>query len=255
MNESRMRAFPYSNAFFPTPGLSDHSPSVVNLSPPPKPSTKPFRFFDFLADHPLFLPTVQRVWRTIVLGNPMFCISEKLRSLQVEFKKLNTQEFSAISDRVKNAKLQLDVLQKEMGSNPLNPSIQAEEKDAFRQYLILSRAEESLAKQKSRIQWLKLGDLCTSFFFKSVSNNRNRSMITSLTLSDSSSTQDIPVIKSTFVNFYHDLLGTPHGSHYDGAPRVNELIQRKLTDEQNLAMVQTITDAEMMLKLKKPSLT
>lgn len=127
-NESWMKSFPYSNAFFPTPGLSDHSPSVVSLTPTPKPIAKPFRFFDFLADHPLFLPTVQKIWRTIVLGNPMFCVSEKLRSLQVEFKKLNMQEFSAISDRVKEAKLQLEVLQKELGANPINHSKQAEEK-------------------------------------------------------------------------------------------------------------------------------
>jgi hypothetical protein len=119
---------------------------VVSLTLTPKPIAKPFRFFDFLADHPLFLPTVQKVWRTIVLGNPMFCISEKQRSLQVEFKKLNTQEFSAISDRVKNARLKLDVLQKELGANPINSSKQAEDY-ALRQYLMLSKAEESLAKQ------------------------------------------------------------------------------------------------------------
>lgn len=53
------------------------------------------------------------------------------------------------------------------------------------------------------------------------------------------------MIKSTFINFYRDFLGTPHSSHYDGANRVKELIQRVLTDEQSLAMVHNITDAEI----------
>lgn len=163
----------------------------------------------------------------------------------MEFKKLNTKEFSAISDRVKNAKYQLDNLQIQLGANPSNPTTQSEERTAFRQYMLLSRAEESLAKLKSRIQWLKLGDQCSSFFLKSVSNNRNRSMITSLTLNDSTTTQDITVIKSSFVNYYTDLLGTMRSTQYDGASRVNDLIQRRLTDEQRLLMIQPVTDAEI----------
>lgn len=58
VNEGWMRAFPYSSTFFPTPGVSDHSPSIVSVIPSPKSKAKPFRFFDFLADHPLFLSTV-----------------------------------------------------------------------------------------------------------------------------------------------------------------------------------------------------
>jgi len=52
---------------------------------------------------------------------------------------------------------------------------------------------------------LKLGDQCTSFFFKSINNNRKRSKITSLVLSDSTITHDMTMIKDTFVNFYSKL--------------------------------------------------
>jgi hypothetical protein len=225
VNEDWLKAYPYSSAFFPTPGISDHSPAVVYITPLPKSAPKPFRFFDFLADHLLFLPTVQRVWRNFVLGNPMYCVYERLRLLQVELKKRNNKEFSDISDRVIKTKTHLGNLQLELSNNP-SPAIQSEERAVFKKFLTLSRAEESFARQKSRIQWLKLGDQCTSFFFKSVSNNRNRSKITSLVLDGSTITHDMVVIKDTFVTYYSNLLGKPHTSNYDGSERVSQLITK-----------------------------
>lgn len=245
VNESWIKSHTCSSARFPTPGISDHSPGLVFLTPPPKKTIKPFRFFDFLAEHPLFLPIVQKVWRMVIIGNPMFCLNQKLNLLQKEFKDLNTKEFSAISDRVRGIKQQLDTLQFDLGTNPNNPVTQVKEKEVSKQYFTLVRAEESLARQKSRIQWLKLGDQCTSFFFKSVSNNRNRSKITSLELGDGSITQDIGLIKSTFVEYYSKLLGTPHISHYNGSIRVDELVRKKLTAEQSLNMVQEVTESEI----------
>lgn len=144
-----------------------------------------------------------------------------------------------------DTKHKLEVLQKELGSNPTNPSTLSQERDLYRLYLSLVRAEESLAKQKSRIQWLKLGDQCTSYNLKYVSNLRNKSRITSLVLDDGSTSQDIDKIKSTFVSFYTSLLGTTHSSPHLGPYRVHNLINRKLTSEQSLAMIAVVRDAEI----------
>ncbi|KAH7845388.1 hypothetical protein Vadar_001417 [Vaccinium darrowii] len=245
VNDSWNSLYPHSSAFFPIPGVSDHSPGIVHLTPPPKKGSRPFKFFDFLAEHPQFLNIVQKVWRVIIIGNPMYCIVEKLRNLQADLKTLNTKEFSSISTRVKDAKFQLDTLQKRLGSNPFNPATQSQERIVYKQYLELARAEESLARQKSRIQWLNLGDQCTSFFFKSINNNRNRRKITTLTLSDTTVTHDPNEIKTAFVDFYTTLLGTPHHIPYLGTSRVEQLITNKLSTEQSHAMVIEITDEEI----------
>lgn len=78
-------------------------------------------------------------------------VGEKLKLLQQEFKSLNTKEHSAISNRVQSSKLLLEVLQKELGANPNNPATQSKEKEVYKQFIGLARAEESLARQKSRI--------------------------------------------------------------------------------------------------------
>jgi len=54
VNDTWLRTHTSSTAYFPTPGISDHSPAIVHITPPPKPPKRPFRFFDFLADHPSF---------------------------------------------------------------------------------------------------------------------------------------------------------------------------------------------------------
>lgn len=116
------------------------SPAIIYVTPPPKPTSKPFKFFDFIADHPQFLSIVQGVWRKIIIGNPMFCIYEKLKLLQFELKKLNKKEYSAISERVVQTQSHLGSLQNKLGLDPSDPATQMEEKLAYRQFLTLSRA-------------------------------------------------------------------------------------------------------------------
>lgn len=115
----------------------------------------------------------------------------------------------------------------------------------YKQFLVLARAEESFARQKSRIQWLKLGDQCTSFFFKSVSNNRNRSKITSLVLDDGSTTQDIDAIKSSFVTYYSNLFGTSHNPENVNQSRIGHLITKRLSSDESSNMVAEVTDIEI----------
>lgn len=99
VNESWVKSFTCSSAHFLPPGISVHSPAVVFLNPSSKQSNKPFKIFNFLADHPKFLATVQGVWRMVILSDPMFVVCEKLRLLSQEFKKLNKEESSDISTR------------------------------------------------------------------------------------------------------------------------------------------------------------
>ncbi|KAG5548914.1 hypothetical protein RHGRI_014320 [Rhododendron griersonianum] len=245
VNERWIKDFCWSNAHFLNPGVSDHSPAVVYLTASTPPRKRPFRFFNFLAEHPKFIETVQQVWRKVIFGNPMYCVCEKLKHLQGDLKKLNTDEYSDLSARVASLRLQLAAIQSELGSHPNDPSKQAIERELCKQFLVFARAEESLAKQKSRVQWLKLGDQCTSFFFKSINNSRNRNRISSLVLEDGSVTHDIELVKHTFISYYTNLLGTKHLTDYSGSSRVDQLVTRRLSHSQSLDMVIEVTDKEI----------
>lgn len=92
---------------------------------------------------------------------------------------------------------------------------------------------------------MKLVDQCTSYFFKSVSNTRNRSKLNSLVLEDGSLTHDIKVIKASFVNFYSSLLGTAHPTPYLARSRVQQVVRNKLSDNQRSAMIFEVSNQEI----------
>ncbi|XP_058217387.1 uncharacterized protein LOC131328462 [Rhododendron vialii] len=97
VNEPWMKTFTQSSTHFLVPGISDHS-------------------------------LVVRVWRSIVIGNPMFCVCEKLKHLQHELKQLNKAEFSGISERVCAIRQDLENIQAIIGSHPNNSSALAQER-------------------------------------------------------------------------------------------------------------------------------
>jgi len=76
--------------------------------------------------------------------------------------------FSNISDRVKDAKNEMDKAQQALHTAHENPTLCIQERDVVCKYASTVRAEESFFKQKARIQWLSLGDQNTSYFHKSV---------------------------------------------------------------------------------------
>jgi hypothetical protein len=150
-----------------------------------------------------------------------------------------------ISTRTLSVRQQLEDVQSQLGTVPDNIINQTQERLLYRQYNQLARAEESFAKQKSRIQWLKLGDHCTSYFFKSISHKRNKGRITSLILPNGNLSHDPEVIRDTFVDFYNGLLGTPHSTLYSGTSRVDQLVVSKLSDAQSNAMITEVTNQEI----------
>ncbi|XP_028126071.1 uncharacterized protein LOC114322842 [Camellia sinensis] len=101
VNESWLDSFPASSAYFFFPScVSDHSPAVVTISAEVVSFKKPFKFFDFWAQHENFIPVVSEVWNQYIQGVPMLRVCQKLRDLKPILKALNKKEFSDVSSRV-----------------------------------------------------------------------------------------------------------------------------------------------------------
>lgn len=105
INEHWFRTYPSSLASFLAPGISDHTPCLISLnSTLPQTGTKPFKFFNFLVDHPDFLTTVASSWvHNEKEGYSLRNMSVKQRQLRRELKTLNKNNFSEIQKRVGEA--------------------------------------------------------------------------------------------------------------------------------------------------------
>lgn len=82
------------------PSVSNHSPLLMVCKQSELTGGRPFRFFNYLADHSAFSTTVVDSWVEKVQENPLYVIWQKLKNLKCSFKKLHHKEFSGIHTRI-----------------------------------------------------------------------------------------------------------------------------------------------------------
>ena len=92
--------------------------------------------------------------------------------------------------------------------NPNDTGLVENEKVCLKIFHDLALAEEGFLKQKSRIQWLKLGDQNSNFFHKAVKARNSRNSIKSITLENGYRYEDSETIKQEVVNHFFSVLGS-----------------------------------------------
>ncbi|XP_056162531.1 uncharacterized protein LOC130136281 [Syzygium oleosum] len=204
-NDIWSQIFSYSEANFLPSGISDHSPMVIKIVPPPT-SNKPFKFFNFWASHPLFLDLVTQVWHSHIVGSPMFQVCCKLKALKAQLKLLNRSSFSEISTRTEQARSDLFLVQSALDLNPFNQSLLEREVELQRTFSDLRLQEESFYRQKSRIRWIKEGDMNTKFFHHHVNHRRLHNRILSVSTGDGEFITEPLAVKNHIVCHFQQLL-------------------------------------------------
>lgn len=71
--------------------------------------------------------------------------------LKKPLKDLNKQDFWNISKRVNDARRQLNEMQGNLNSNPIDPPLKNEEREKINKLFTLSKTKESPAKQISKV--------------------------------------------------------------------------------------------------------
>ena len=237
-------SFRGSEAHFLPSSVSDHSPMIVKIVDLPR-RRVPFKFFDFWADHPEFLSLVDRVWADRVDGSPMFQLCKKLKRLKVELKKLNRECYSDLSSRVQQAKHDLESVQWDIQRQPTNISLHGEESRLVKLYGDLSRDEESFLRQKSRVQWINLGDRNSKFFFRSMRQRCSRSKVLSLTDEHGNRVEEPSEVKSMVVNFFETLLRQPAGCPRIDLDLVRRALPKRISGDQCATLGREVSDVEI----------
>ncbi|GJV27544.1 putative RNA-directed DNA polymerase [Tanacetum coccineum] len=152
-----LEKFLNANALFLPFITSDHTQSVLNIPSIPGAKPKPFKFANFLASKPKFLPTVKPSWCKNVQGCSMFSVVSKLKSLKKPLRKLKYAH-GDLADKVKNRKEELCNVQAHMVNDPTNENIRQKEAFVLGKFKEAVRDEEFFLKQRSKINWLSEGD-------------------------------------------------------------------------------------------------
>ncbi|XP_010463070.1 PREDICTED: uncharacterized protein LOC104743720 [Camelina sativa] len=100
VNKAWLTTFPQANALFDAPGGSDHCPILVATSENEERRKVPFKFYSFFTSHPDYPGQVEAAWNsTIVQGNMMFSLCQKLKAVKMVCKSLIRTHFSNIQAR------------------------------------------------------------------------------------------------------------------------------------------------------------
>ncbi|KAJ6989544.1 hypothetical protein NC653_022191 [Populus alba x Populus x berolinensis] len=152
---------------------------------------------------------VSTSWDSRITGNPIYQLTTKLCILKSALRKLHQQHTSHIASRVNQAKAAWNEAQFHLDSNPTSTAAKTSERTHASLYMQLCKDEESMLKQRSRINWLQLGDRNTKFFHNSLLHRQVRNRIhglqdpTGTTITDQ---QDMGKLAS---NYYEHLLSAP----------------------------------------------
>lgn len=139
-------AFPQIETIFDSLGVSDHAPVVVKVRELLNTGPKPFKFNQFLMRHYQYKEIINSVWAESIQRNPMMRLCVKLKKLKAQLRILNHKHFSAISERVQQAKGNLYHTQDLLPYDPFNNELHTLEKSQMMQYVELRTSEEQFYK-------------------------------------------------------------------------------------------------------------
>ncbi|KAL8134288.1 hypothetical protein AgCh_009361 [Apium graveolens] len=237
-----------AEVFFTPWGLSDHSATILNIPTAMQGNNKPFQFFNFWLDHPDFIPAVRTAWQTHIVGNPMYILTQKLLLVKKALKNLN-KKFGSVHNQIKTTREQLSLVQAKILNQNHVPSDLDFEKGLTETLWNLLDQEESIARQKSRVQWLEKGDNNTTFFHKKVANNWNTNKILSLTNANGERLTDGASIKSEAVNYFQSLFSSHHQG-YSGVSSLQPLLRKSISPDLAIGLLPKASDTEIFNTLK-----
>nr|GEU53712.1 hypothetical protein [Tanacetum cinerariifolium] len=146
-----------------------------------------------------------------------------------------------LHDRVNAFRNKLDEAKKAMDCNPLDTNMRKEEAVYASAFNEEKLDEERLLKQKSKIEWLEVGDSNSAFFHKSVKSRNQRSRIKSIR--DATDCKVIgPLVTDYFVNHYHQFLGID--MECDDL-NIEGLFLNRISTDTSLNMVRNVINKEI----------
>uniref|UniRef100_A0A1S3ZI61 Uncharacterized protein n=1 Tax=Nicotiana tabacum TaxID=4097 RepID=A0A1S3ZI61_TOBAC len=226
------------------PGCLDHSPLSIKFEDNEERESRPFKFLNHLVEHKEFLTRVKEPWQKGNGENKMKDVWCKLKRVKHAMKELNKAEYNEVNKKINRCRHQLTELQEQMKDPGQKEYMIMVEKDMKAQLEKWLEVEESIMKQKSKVNWLKLGDGNTTYFHASMKNRCCQNKIKSLTKANEVVVQSKQETEEEVLGFYKQLLGSSDGI----VPTINPVVMRDGTlvnRQQQLQLMKDVSKEEV----------
>lgn len=228
-------------------GGSDHWPISLIVEIQGTPRNKPFRFKKFWLEHPNFLTMVGKWWSEPLeeIGSKMFLLQKKLKIIKNRIKEWNKTVFGNIFQEKIILENKLEQIQKEGTEGRRDEETAEQEKVLTQQWQDRCKQEESLWKQKSRIQWLKEGEQNTKFFHKSAMDYRSANRILELKNNEGEILKNHNEIAVLLTDHFHSIAQEPTIQREEAIKEITNAIPKSITEDQNWALRRVISLEEV----------
>lgn len=218
VNNAWLSCYPQSYAHFEAGGVSDHARCYIRCSSIQNEARKPFRFFNYLTEHPDFLHTVAEVWNSSnTIHQSRAALSsfhKKLKTLKEALRALNRTHYGDLPNQTKQAYEELCECQNQALLDP-GPVTFARAAAASEKWNHLARIEEKYFRQKSCVRWLQAGDHNTKYFHRIAQARAARNKIRRLITAHGDILTSQLDIKKEAVNHFQTFLQTQDSSTVD----------------------------------------
>ncbi|XP_060177768.1 uncharacterized protein LOC132607701 [Lycium barbarum] len=134
-------------------------------------------------------------------------IWHKLKHVKIEMKDLNRREFSQVDKKIIQGRKDLAEHQELMRDYRHDPTLFEQEKILKLTLEKWCLIEESIHRQKSRVQWLQLGDSNLAYFFANMRNRGAQNFISKLMNNQGVWIEKEADLKKEIFTYYRSLLG------------------------------------------------
>lgn len=177
-------------------------------------------------------------------------VHQKLKSLKFAMRTLNRTKYGNLHSRTKQAFEDMCRCQQQVLVDPCPATFRAEE-EASQRWNHLAMVEEKLLMQKSRIQWLALGDQNTTFYYHAVQDRTARNNINVLYTEAGEVLTEPSDIRKEAVGYFQKFLQTDSTR---GTPISVEalqfLIRYRCSSQEKSLLVSPVSPQEIFEALK-----
>ncbi|XP_062088542.1 uncharacterized protein LOC133795108 [Humulus lupulus] len=179
VNEEWHDHFPNTAARFSWESISDHCSCVVSATTTEAIGIKPFRFFNFWANHPDFKRLVEQNWKKSLAIRGLKGIFLKLMRVKHCLKKFNHEVIGDIGKNYQEAKARYSEAKLQAQNHPRDQFYQEQESNAAANFDAQEKMYHKFLRQRSKITWLQKGDSNTSYFHACLKKRKMENRITS----------------------------------------------------------------------------
>lgn len=216
--------------------VSDHAILQLVKQGQQKPRRSKFKFINCTVEIEGFKEAVARSWAEPIIGSPPYILWEKLKRMRPVIRKIS-KPITDVKRNILEARRDLQKLQLNLATDHLNNTIIQQVKEKTNELIRWQELEEKVLQQKSKVDWIRLGDGNNQFFHASLKTRNRMNSMMQVAKSDGTILTRHAEIEEEILSYYGDIMGKENREmkHIDicamrEGKQVNEQQRQELTE-------------------------